>query len=59
MGFFDRLNDPGNQTPPQTYDELYNDSPQVEPGIRDGFDTTAGYRNSGGSVRRSAQVTND
>ena len=39
MGFFDWLNDPGNQTPQQTYDELYNDSPQVEPGIRDAFDT--------------------
>jgi len=39
MGFFDWLNDPGNQAPKQTYDELYNDSPQVEPGIRDGFDT--------------------
>jgi len=36
MGFFDWF-DP--QTPRQADDELYNDAPQVEPGIRDAFDT--------------------
>jgi hypothetical protein len=39
MEFFDWLDDSANQTPQQTYDELYNDSPQLEPGIRDAFDT--------------------
>ena len=59
MGFFDCLNDPGNQTPQQEYHELYNDSPQVEPGIRDAFDTPTDIEIPVDPFIRSVQVTDD